>query len=598
MGKLRNYMQHLGVIAAAVVLAVASLLATPAAAHAEQATSFKSIFSIDAGRKYFSPQQLKSIIDRAYTNGYTDVQLILGNDGLRFFLDDMSLEANGVSYSSDDVKAALTAGNDAYYKDPNGNALTQAEMDDIVAYAKSKGVGIVPVINSPGHMDALLVAMERLGMKNVRYAKGDKVSARTVDITNAEAVQFLYALLQKYVSYFQTAGNSDYFNFGADEFANDVYGDPGWASIQRNGQYTNFVDYVNHVSAMVKDAGMRPVCFNDGIYYNERTDFGTFDKDLIVSYWTAGWWGFDVAKPEFLAQQGLRILNTNDAWYWVMGRIDQGGYNFTGSVENLGKRKFTDVTGASGAIDIVGSMQCVWCDEPNAAYDLDRVFQLMDGFKASYGDYLLKMADYTAVDAALAKIPADLSSYTVASAEKVTGARDAVVRGKRSDEQRTVDAYATAIEDAVAALVKAADYTAVDAALARIPADLSGYTDESVQALTAARDAVVRDLAASEQQQVDAFAAAINKAVDGLVKKPATPDTGEQTKPGIDKPVQGETAEKPAAKPSAKPAATSNKKTTGMLPQTGDAQLVAAAAAAAIALGIMGAAVRMRRQER
>lgn len=590
MGKLRNYMQHLGVIAAAVVLAVASLLATPAAAHAEQATSFKSIFSIDAGRKYFSPQQLKSIIDRAYTNGYTDVQLILGNDGLRFFLDDMSLEANGVSYSSDDVKAALTAGNDAYYKDPNGNALTQAEMDDIVAYAKSKGVGIVPVINSPGHMDALLVAMERLGMKNVRYAKGDKVSARTVDITNAEAVQFLYALLQKYVSYFQTAGNSDYFNFGADEFANDVYGDPGWASIQRNGQYTNFVDYVNHVSAMVKDAGMRPVCFNDGIYYNERTDFGTFDKDLIVSYWTAGWWGFDVAKPEFLAQQGLRILNTNDAWYWVMGRIDQGGYNFTGSVENLGKRKFTDVTGASGAIDIVGSMQCVWCDEPNAAYDLDRVFQLMDGFKASYGDYLLKMADYTAVDAALAKIPADLSSYTVASAEKVTGARDAVVRGKRSDEQRTVDAYATAIEDAVAALVKAADYTAVDAALARIPADLSGYTDESVQALTAARDAVVRDLAASEQQQVDAFAAAINKAVDGLVKKPAAQAGDDETKPGTGSSTPNGSADKPAGK--------SNKKTAGTLPQTGDAQLVAAAVAGAAALGFMGTAVRTRRQER
>ena len=598
MGKLRNYIQHLGVIAAAVVLAAASLMATPAAAHAEQASGLKSIFSIDAGRKYFSPEQLKSIIDRAYTNGYTDVQLILGNDGLRFFLDDMSLEVNGTSYSSDDVKAALTAGNSAYYEDPNGNALTQAEMDDIVAYAKSKGVGIVPVINSPGHMDALLVAMEQLGMKNVRYAKGNKVSARTVDITNAEAVNFLYALLQKYVTYFGAAGNSDYFNFGADEFANDVYGNPGWSKIQASGEYKHFVDYVNHVSALIKDGGMQPVCFNDGIYYNRNTSFGAFDKDLIVSYWTSGWSGFNVAKPEFLAQQGLRILNTNDAWYWVMGRIDNGGYNFTSSVANLAKRKFTDVTGASGAIDIVGSMQCVWCDEPDTAYDLDRVFQLMDGFKASYGDYLLKMADYTAVDAALAKLPADLSSYTVASAKKVTDARDAVVRGKRSDEQQTVDAYATAIEDAVAALAKVADYTAVDKALARIPADLTGYTDESVQTLTAARDAVVRGLAASEQQQVDAFAAAINKAVDGLVKKPATPDTGEQTKPGIDKPVQGETAEKPAAKPSAKPAATSNKKTTGMLPQTGDAQLVAAAAAAAIALGIMGAAVRMRRQER
>lgn len=45
----------------------------------------KSIFSIDAGRKYFSEDQLKSIIDKAYKNGYTDVQILLGNDALRFF---------------------------------------------------------------------------------------------------------------------------------------------------------------------------------------------------------------------------------------------------------------------------------------------------------------------------------------------------------------------------------------------------------------------------------------------------------------------------------------------------------------------------------
>lgn len=578
MKSIRTYVRRLAAVAAAVVLAVAGLMAAPVSARADQGASYKSIFSIDAGRKYFSEEQLKSIIDRAYTNGYTDVQLILGNDGLRFFLDDMSLEVNGATYESDAVKDALTAGNNAYYKDPNGNALTQAEMDRIVAYAKDKGVSIVPVINSPGHMDAVLVAMEELGMENVRYANSGKVSLRTVDITNTEAVNFVYALLQKYVSYFENAGNSDFFNFGADEFANDVYGNPGWANIQASGEYKDFVNYVNHVSGMVKEAGMKPVCFNDGIYYNNKTNFGTFDKDLIVSYWTAGWWGFNVAKPEFLIQQGLNILNTNDAWYWVMGNVDEGGYQFGNALANLGTKKFTDVTGATSAVDIVGSMQCVWCDDPSKDYDFDRMFQLMDGFNGSYGDYMLKMADYSKVDAALAKIPADLSGYTAASVEKVVAARDAVVRGKRSDEQQTVDAYAAAIEEAVESLVKAADYTAVDKAIERVPEDLSPYTVESVEALNAALSAVERDLPASDQDKVDAYAAAINKAIDGLVEKVELPN-------GDDKPKPGNGSEnKPSGKPS------------GTLPQTGDAQLALAAATGIAAIGIMGVAKRMRRE--
>ena len=65
-----------------------------------------------------------------------------------------------------------------------------------------------------------------------------------------------------------------------------------------------------------------------------------------------------------------------------------------------------------------------------------------------------------------------------------------------------------------------ADYTAVDAALAKIPADLSIYTDESVKAVIEARDAVVRGLKAGEQAKVDAMAKAIEDAVAALVKKP------------------------------------------------------------------------------
>lgn len=70
-----------------------------------------------------------------------------------------------------------------------------------------------------------------------------------------------------------------------------------------------------------------------------------------------------------------------------------------------------------------------------------------------------------------------------------------------------------------------ADYSNVDAALAKIPADLDGYTPESVAALETAKNAVVRNLVKSEQETVDAYAEAIEAAVRGLQ---ARQDGGEQ----------------------------------------------------------------------
>ena len=61
-------------------------------------------------------------------------------------------------------------------------------------------------------------------------------------------------------------------------------------------------------------------------------------------------------------------------------------------------------------------------------------------------------ADYTAVDAALAKVPEDLTGYTDSSVAKLKDAINAVVRGKNITEQDEVDAMAKDIEDAIAAL--------------------------------------------------------------------------------------------------------------------------------------------------
>lgn len=78
-------------------------------------------------------------------------------------LDDMSITANGKTYASDDVKRAIEKGTNDYYNDPNGNHLTESQMTDLINYAKDKGIGLIPTVNSPGHMDAILNAMKELG---------------------------------------------------------------------------------------------------------------------------------------------------------------------------------------------------------------------------------------------------------------------------------------------------------------------------------------------------------------------------------------------------------------------------------------------------
>nr|MCR4771267.1 S-layer homology domain-containing protein [Oscillospiraceae bacterium] len=80
-----------------------------------------------------------------------------------------------------------------------------------------------------------------------------------------------------------------------------------------------------------------------------------------------------------------------------------------------------------------------------------------------------------------------------------------------------------------------ADYSALDAALASVPADLSVYTDSSVQALNSAVGAVVRDLKAPDQARVDAMARAVSSAVAGLKLKSSGTGSGTGSGGGSDK---------------------------------------------------------------
>jgi len=443
--------------------AVTPAVATPSterAAQVNEKLAKRKMISIDAGRKYFSPEQLKEIIDKAKHYGYTDLHLLVGNDGMRFMLDDMTIKANGKTYASDDVKRALENGTDAYYKDPNGNHLTESQMTDLINYAKNKGIGLIPTVNSPGHMDAILHAMKELGIQKPNFNYFGKESARTVDLDNKEAVAFTKALIDKYAAYF--AGKSDIFNIGLDEYANDATNAKGWSVLQAykwypedgfpDKGYDKFIAYANDLARIVKSHGLKPMAFNDGIYYNSDTSFGTFDKDIIVSMWTGGWGGYDVASSKLLVEKGHQILNTNDAWYYVLGRNadGQGWYNLDQGLNGIKNTPITSVPKSEGAdIPFIGGMVAAWADTPSARYSPSRLFKLMRSFANANAEYFA--ADYESAEQALKEVPSGLNRYTAESVAAVKEAEKAI----RSLDSNLSRAQQDTIDQAIAKLQEA-----------------------------------------------------------------------------------------------------------------------------------------------
>ena len=479
----------------------APVVATEREAQVDEKLAKKKIVSIDAGRKYFSPDQLKEIIDKAKHYGYTDLHLLVGNDGLRFMLDDMSLTVGDKTYASDDVKRAVGNGTNAYYNDPNGNHLTESEMTYLISYAKDKGIGLIPTVNSPGHMDAILNAMKELGIEKPNFNYFGKESARTVDLDNEKAVAFTKALIDKYAAYF--AGKSEIFNIGLDEYANDATDAKGWSVLQAykwypedgfpDKGYDKFIAYANDLARIVKSHGLKPMAFNDGIYYNSDTTFGTFDKDIIVSMLTGGWGGYDVASSKLLVEKGHEILNTNDAWYYVLGRNadGQGWYNLDQGLNGIKSTPITSVPKTEGAdIPIIGGMVAAWADTPSARYSPSRLFKLMRQFANSNAEYFA--ADYESAEQALKEVPTDLSRYT---AESVTAVKEAekAIRSLDSNlsraEQDSIEGTKSYYDDPNGTTLSQAEITeliqyAKDKGLGLIPAINSpGHMDAMLVAM-------------------------------------------------------------------------------------------------------------------
>ncbi len=102
---------------------------------------------------------------------------------------------------------------------PHGGYYTQDEVRDIVRYAAERYINIIPEIDMPGHMVAVLAAYPELGCQNKQLQVAEKwgVFEDVLCVGKKESYRFIYDVLDEVMDLFP----SKYIHIGGDECPKD-----------------------------------------------------------------------------------------------------------------------------------------------------------------------------------------------------------------------------------------------------------------------------------------------------------------------------------------------------------------------------------------
>ncbi|MFJ3810165.1 glycoside hydrolase family 20 protein [Streptomyces sp. NPDC090073] len=246
--------------------------------------------------------------------------------------------------------------------------LTKAQVKKIVDLANSRHITVVPEIDSPGHLGAVLAAHPELQLRN---ASGVPTKG-AIDISEPGSAKLVDDLLNEYAGVFP----GSQWHLGGDEYqaltvkdpqasypqlaaaARKAYGSGGTVADLATGWLNDRADTVR-----AHDRTMR--AWNDGFYRGTSVRPA---KDLQVAYWTGKEIG--AQQPVEYLSAGREVLNYNDEYlYYVLGQPQTFVYP-TGQriYEQWNPRVLRGTTAVPARYDgqILGGSFAVWSDFPSA----------------------------------------------------------------------------------------------------------------------------------------------------------------------------------------------------------------------------------------
>ncbi len=360
------------------------------------------IFMLDCARKYYTPEWIKRLILEIKIAGFNAISI--------HFSEDMGLRLESKTYpwlaGGDHSLCVYGAANGLPEDDEK--FITQDEMADIVRFAQSEGIEVIPSFDSPGHMNYAVKKynahtgsdisnyFHKNGKKSIVQGSSIKKEpaqytfSRGIDIANPEAVEFARNLYAEYGRFFYSLGCRK-FDIGGDEllgfgetiddslskwqnldhwdaYAKKLTGDPNAVA------YDAFILYMNDICALMRLLGYEKILmWNDDVYRDFDTGWTgvtQLDESIDIQYWSMKANGGKNTVFTYL-NRGHKVYNFISQYtYYVLGFGSK--YGTTPEIlENEWSAYFFDPENPENnppAPDsrILGGGYCLWSDSPES----------------------------------------------------------------------------------------------------------------------------------------------------------------------------------------------------------------------------------------
>lgn len=232
---------------------------------------------------------------------------------------------------------------------------SKQDIADLVALGQKYHVTIVPEIDTPGHMNAVLAAHPELKLKN----SAGTASPDFIDLSLPASYTLIKDLVNEYLPLFP----APYWHIGADEYVTDYAKYPQLLSYAR-AHYgagatakDTYYGFVNWADDLVRAAGKTTRMWNDGIKAGDGTV--TPHAGILVEYWYS--YGL---TPQQLAAAGHTVAN--ESWtptYYVLGGAKP---DTKWMYETWAPDRFEGGATLTDPSKNPGSLIHVWCDNPAA----------------------------------------------------------------------------------------------------------------------------------------------------------------------------------------------------------------------------------------
>lgn len=336
---MRHGLEHLRTLAASEVGTYEQIRLQP--------KQFERGLMLDIGRKYYSPEMLKELVDYMATLKMNALQLHFSeNEGFR------------IECSS-------------FPQITSPEFLTKKEVEGLIDYAEERGILVIPEFDSPGHLKHLLTFFPEWKLSNEEDGTQLIPANRGIDITNGEAVEAVKKIIAEYIALFSS---SPYFHIGADEYvqfeslhkynsirekSNEAYGN------EYQG-YDLFMAYVNDLVQYVKGYGKKVRVWNDGFYKKNLKAEIQLDPSVQVTYWTKH--DERMAEVGTFIEKGHELINFNDNFfYFVLGEAASYKYPTAEKIAEqwdvnlFAQQQFLS---SSEMKHVVGTYFAIWSDCP------------------------------------------------------------------------------------------------------------------------------------------------------------------------------------------------------------------------------------------